>query len=342
MKKLSIIIPVYNTEKYITRCVDSLIHQEGNIEILLIDDGSSDSSGIICDDYAHKDKRVKVIHQKNTGVSNARNRALESFTGDYFTFIDSDDWVDETFVSDMFNYLADEAYDILVYSRFFNDDNKQYSYKSVVDEITKYDKTNMEKIVAATIGYCDEYQKRDNDVFGCVACKIYNRKLLKDTRFVPNFKYGEDTVFVTELLLKANSVLCIPQRYYHYYIHPESATHKENPQITNDVVEMMTYLDNILVNSGYDAKLIKKGSAQRKIYLIFFCIDLSVTRGIENKSFRQSRTILKNIVENSVLFVAWRDVDKKVLKKSTLIKINILKLKMFTLYLFLLKLAKRK
>lgn len=93
--KISVIIPVYNVEKYLRQCVDSIINQTyKNIEIILIDDGSTDSCPVICDEYAVKDDRIKVIHKKNAGVSAARNDGLKEITGDYVTYVDSDDWLD--------------------------------------------------------------------------------------------------------------------------------------------------------------------------------------------------------------------------------------------------------
>ena len=93
---LSIIVPVYNVEQYLSRCVDSLVNQTyHNIEIILVDDGSPDRSGEICDEYAKKDKRVKVIHQSNGGLSDARNTALDIAKGDYLMFVDSDDWIEK-------------------------------------------------------------------------------------------------------------------------------------------------------------------------------------------------------------------------------------------------------
>ena len=97
-EKISVIIPVYNVEKYLKRCLDSVINQTyKNLEIILVDDGSTDNSGKICDEYAKNDKRIIVIHKENGGVSVARNIGLDICTGDYVNFIDSDDWIDLKF-----------------------------------------------------------------------------------------------------------------------------------------------------------------------------------------------------------------------------------------------------
>lgn len=93
-QKISVIVPVYNVEKYLSRCIDSIISQTfSDFELILVDDGSTDSSGKICDEYGKKDGRVKVIHKKNGGQSSARNAGIENSTGEYISFVDSDDWI---------------------------------------------------------------------------------------------------------------------------------------------------------------------------------------------------------------------------------------------------------
>ena len=111
MAEISIIVPVYNVEKYIRRCIDSLITQTfKSIEILLIDDGSKDNSGAICDEYALKDDRVKAFHKKNGGVSSARNIGLDNATGTYIMFCDSDDYVDPTWCEKLYNSIIKRGF----------------------------------------------------------------------------------------------------------------------------------------------------------------------------------------------------------------------------------------
>ena len=102
MKKISIIVPVYQAEKYISKCIESIVNQTyKNLEIILVDDGSTDRSGEICDEYGKKDNRIVVVHNKNKGVSVARNCGLDIATGDYITFVDSDDYIDLQMYSEM-------------------------------------------------------------------------------------------------------------------------------------------------------------------------------------------------------------------------------------------------
>lgn len=117
--KISIIVPVYNVEKYLSQCIESIINQNHkNIEIILVNDGSTDKSGDICDKYSLKDNRIKVIHKKNEGVSIARNTGLKVATGEYIAFVDGDDLVDKDIYTRLINVINNSKYD-LVMCRFY-------------------------------------------------------------------------------------------------------------------------------------------------------------------------------------------------------------------------------
>ena len=111
---ISVIAPVYNTEKYLPRCIDSILAQTfTDFELLLIDDGSKDNSGAVCDEYASKDERVRVFHKENGGVSSARNVGLDNAKGEWITFVDSDDWIAETMYQEMYELATLENADIV-------------------------------------------------------------------------------------------------------------------------------------------------------------------------------------------------------------------------------------
>ena len=119
MDKISVVVPVYNVEKYLRKCIDSIINQTyKNLEIILVDDGSPDKCGEICDEYAKKDNRVKVIHKKNAGVSSARNDGIDNATGEYIIFVDSDDWLEDNAIEIMVDKLNEYDYDC-VFCNFY-------------------------------------------------------------------------------------------------------------------------------------------------------------------------------------------------------------------------------
>ena len=155
--KISIIVPIYNTEKFLDKCLNSLVNQTyKNIEIILIDDGSTDNSLNICLDYQKKDNRIKVIHQENKGLSGARNRGFEESTGDYIWYIDSDDYIENDSLKVIKPYL--DKYDIIVFN--FNEirDNRVIKIK----DTKEYDNVNQKYMLSYAMAWN----------------KIFNRKIL--------------------------------------------------------------------------------------------------------------------------------------------------------------------
>ena len=128
---ISVIVPVYNVEKYIKKCLDSIIYQTyKNIEIILVDDGSTDNSGIICDVYKERDKRIKVIHKKNNGVSAARNTGIENANGKWISFVDSDDWIDKNYFEILISKIYNNDIDCILccYNRVVKNNVEKVKY----------------------------------------------------------------------------------------------------------------------------------------------------------------------------------------------------------------------
>jgi len=209
MDKISIIIPVYNVEPYIIKCLDSIINQTyTNLELLCINDGSTDYGGKICDEYAMKDNRIKVFHQHNQGVSAARNVGLNNFTGDYIGFVDSDDWIEP----EMFEKLHETAVkhnkqiSFCSVSSYFNDQlYKVWSYPELEGE-------------TSTINTLESLLSPDG-IKGSVCNKLFHIDLItKATKsFDTDIHYCEDLLFCIELLIKSNGISYAPEVFYHYY-----------------------------------------------------------------------------------------------------------------------------
>lgn len=217
---ISVIVPVYLAEKYIHRCVDSILRQTyKNLEIILVDDGSPDKCGEICDEYQKIDSRVKVIHQENAGVSAARNAGIDVAKGEYIAFIDSDDYIQLNMYEKMMFELIKSKVDICVCQW-------QYEYadgKQVVDS-NNIDKTiyGRKKAVEFAEFFCrGQYE---NGVV-CSACdKLYKRDIFNNVRFVGN--YVEDDRIHNEILCKDYFVVIIPEQFYVYCQNKGSLTNK--------------------------------------------------------------------------------------------------------------------
>ena len=128
--KISVIVPVYKAERYLSACIDSILAQTfTDFELLLIDDGSPDASGQICDEYAARDRRIVVIHKDNGGLSDARNAGLDICKGEYISFVDSDDWINDKFIQNLYSSIKKNDADIAVASCKYKSDSPQYTEK---------------------------------------------------------------------------------------------------------------------------------------------------------------------------------------------------------------------
>lgn len=218
--KLSIIVPVYNIEKYLPKCLDSIMNQTyKNLEIILIDDGSTDNSGKICDEFSEVDKRVKAFHQQNQGVSTARNKGIDLATGEYLTFIDGDDWIEKDYFEIAIQYLNDYKPSVMInnYLRIDNCGNI-IDYFNNNDTILNLNKR--EALIEMVTGTC----------YGWEPCAtFYKSKLCKKVKFNINICFAEDLLFKYSILKKCKTgVIFIPLHKYYYVYRPESACNSYN------------------------------------------------------------------------------------------------------------------
>ncbi len=197
---ISIIVPIYNTEKYLHNCIDSIIRQTYmEIEIILINDGSTDNSGNICDEYAKKDKRIRVFHNANGGLSNARNFGVQKSNGEYVTFVDSDDSIESDFVETLVFLCKKHGADIVQCNRCYNNENK--GVESDVESVYS-------NIEAQYLLFGKDYIPTVNST-----CKLINRKIFDDIKFEEG-RIHEDEIIIHRMLYFANKVVYINKRMY--------------------------------------------------------------------------------------------------------------------------------
>ena len=228
MEKISVIVPVYKIkEQYLKECIESISKQTySNLEIILVDDGSPDNCGEICDLYAEKDSRIMVLHQKNQGVSMARNNAIQKATGEWITFIDADDWIEKNMCE-----LAMEkrdGNDMVVWNMYLNKDANQQIKKNYEKNLSVDDEKLLEKInlnFLRTISLSKD-EIRIPTLEGPV-CHLYKRSIIKENniRFDSSLKQGEDKLFNYEYHKYIKRFTYINKPLYHYRLHGESTTH---------------------------------------------------------------------------------------------------------------------
>lgn len=211
---ISVIVPVYNSEEYLHRCIDSILSQtHTDFELLLINDGSTDSSGIICDEYAVKDSRIRVFHKSNGGVSSARNLGLDHAKGKYISFIDSDDVVYPNYLSVLFqnidkcdlSYIGILGYDVAL--------QKTGEWTHFEEQIIRIDQTDEELIV-----------KNNLLEVGYPYGKLFHQKIIEtyNIRFDERISYQEDLIFTLQYISKCKTVYVSKEYGYIWHIQPNS------------------------------------------------------------------------------------------------------------------------
>ena len=245
---ISVIVPIYKVEPYLRQCVDSIINQTyKNLEIILVDDGSPDGCPQICDDYAAKDTRVKVIHKENGGLSSARNAGLDIATGDYIAFVDSDDYLETTMYNDLYELIKSQDADVSVSDIYILKQGKleTYSFKSCKVTVVN----NKQDIFCHLIKH-NPYVRFE------VWNKLFKKSFIGDIRFKVGQIY-EDLYFDRSLLLKAPKLVHIEKPLYVYRENRPGSTNsyfKENRFIFFE--EFDKYLD--LFENWKNDKLIKE------------------------------------------------------------------------------------
>ena len=218
MPELSIIVPVYKVEKYLPKCVDSILAQTfKDFELILIDDGSPDRCGELCDEYAAKDPRIQVIHQKNQGVSAARNAGLELARGEYIGFVDSDDWIEPEMYETMITAAADKGVDVVICSA------NQWSESGTLlfhDFRSDGDYTGTQLLQAM--------YSTPNPLGGCLWNKLFRAEAIRSNRFRQHLTNCEDTVFIVECFFSLQNGIKISKPLYNVVQRGKSASRSGN------------------------------------------------------------------------------------------------------------------
>lgn len=231
---ITIIVPVYKVEKYIHKCVDSILRQSyNNLEIILVDDGSPDSCGSICDEYAKNDSRIKVLHKPNGGLSDARNEGLRIATGKYITLLDSDDYWKPTYIEKSYNYLTDNKADMVV-----------FPLCSVAEDGRIIKEVDSGKIIDYTP---EEALKMmfTRHLPWCAQGKLYKRELFDGIQY-PVGKLMEDKATTYKIFEKCNKILFVECADYMYLIRQGSIMHSKFDQRKYQTLEIQEELNKYI------------------------------------------------------------------------------------------------
>ena len=237
--KISIIIPIYNVEKYLKRCLDSVVNQTYKyIEIILVNDGSPDNCGKICDEYAKIDSRIKVIHKENGGLSSARNAALAIVSGEYIMFVDSDDWISENSLEQLNEYINMD-YDII---------NFKFSFvEEKTENIIEFNGRTENSYECDLLSYIDKLFSGELDFF--IWNKLYKRDLFDGVRF-PEGRNYEDLATIYKLYFKAKSIIVTDYTLYYYWL-GNSNSITSNSTVKNMTDYLVSAKEIYKVNKNY-------------------------------------------------------------------------------------------
>ena len=257
---VSIIVPVFNAEKYLERCINSIIKQTyQNIEIILVDDGSTDDSGSICEDFATKDRRFRVVHKSNEGVSSARQTGLDLARGEYVIHADPDDWVEPNWIEELVKYALEKKADITICGYY-----KECRFASSIEKTAP---TSLAKDDVL----CDL-------LYGKIWGALWNKLIRKDcfkslnVSFVQEMNLWEDLYVVTDLIFKGATVSHITLPLYHYDMFSNDSSIVRQPDI-NHIYSMIVYIDKfepLLIDDRYkEAFYVRKFQLKKRCYRRF-------------------------------------------------------------------------
>jgi glycosyltransferase involved in cell wall biosynthesis len=259
--RVSIVVPTYNVEDYLARCLESLLSQSlGAIEIIAVNDGSTDRSGKILTDYANKDPRIVVIEQKNLGVSSARNAGIKAAHGEYIGFVDPDDWVDSDMYKDMLQAADEDHADIVMcsYTREFGTHSKEKKF-NLPDKVYYRGEEIRAKVLRRLIGPLKEEMANPEllDAWGTVWSKLYRSDLIKQNglEFIDLNVVGtnEDSLFNIHAAYHAESFIFLNQSYYHYWrVNTTSITSGYKPDLKDKWFQLYRFIENFLVEKKLD------------------------------------------------------------------------------------------
>ena len=291
MPKLSIIIPIYNTGVYLHKCLKSILSQTlEDFELILVDDGSKDESGKICDEYAVLDKRIKVIHKENQGVSIARNTGIKEAQGDYIGFIDSDDWIDNDMYEKMYSKALEFNADIIVCDARTVYDNKEEE----LDTISSLPESTLLK-------KNDISPKILKEIAGSVWRCIYRRDVIisNEILFPEGMPLSEDRVFNILAMGCSNSMFYIKESFYNRYIREGSAVNRYYENMLDIVLDVRERMHNALNSVWNDKKYIEEFEKQM-LQMVFTLIGNEFYKTNKN-GFAKKYSAIKNICRNETI-----------------------------------------
>lgn len=320
--KISVIVPVYNVESYLEQCLNSILTQlYTDLEIILVNDGSTDQSASICEEFATKDSRIKVFHQTNAGVSSARNTGILEATGDYITFVDSDDWLEPMMYQKMMSAALSNGLPDVIMCDFIHE--KEDSKEPITEKIRNgfYTKEEIVEELYPTLLVTEDFGRLPIvSIWNC----LFKKDLFesKNIRFDTSLKYAEDYLFMATIVINADSFYYLKENYfYHYRQYNLSRSKKYQFEWWANFLYLNNKLKELVQNNkDYDF------SRQIKLQLMHSALFLSnAIFKDENIKTKEKIVLLKRLFNDSDLVKSFCGISFKKQTKGLILVLNIVK-----------------
>ena len=339
MTKLSVVVAIYNVEKYVKNCVESLIDQsDDDYEIILVDDGSTDSSGKIIDSYFNYDN-IKIVHQKNKGVSVARNTGIENSKGEWLTFVDGDDYVERNFISNICKYIDEVDTDMIVfnYNAFYDESNK-FKCRVLPFDNNQYITDKKDLFQKRMISqYYNGGDKNTVVSSGTTWCKVIKNNIIKNNkiRFKPGLIKAQDTVFWLNATEYVNRIYYLNDNLYNYRLSAGSISSGKKyiknsiEEFSNLINEYEKFIDNFKKDDSFiDAFNL------RCIQVLMWNIDHNFFNKKNNEDFNKKIKLFRDFIKIKEYKNAINSVSLDYLPKRLQVMIYFVKRKRLKLYYF--------
>lgn len=295
---ISVVVPIYNTGNYLVRCIDSVLQQTySDIELILVDDGSTDNSGEICDAYQKKDRRIKVIHKKNGGLSEARNEGITCAKGEYIAFVDSDDYIAPNMLKILYDNLIEKNADISICNFWWIDEKEKMLETNGEDEKECFVDKDILKLL-----YNNDFEYN----FSIVVAwnKLYKRSLFKEIRY-PIGKLHEDEFIIHKLLYQCKKIVYSTCKLYYYMKHDEGITGNVNSKRIQDVWTALS--ERAFFFKTIDEKEMYDDTQKNRLYLaksiILICEKNTFAQATITKKWmqQQMRQLIKDMKQKKII-----------------------------------------
>lgn len=338
-RKVSVIVPVYNSEKYLSKTIESIINQEySKIELILVNDGSKDNSAGICNDYKNKDPRVVVIHQNNKGVSSARNAGLDKAIGEYIGFVDADDYIKPNMYKDMI--LMMKKYDAHMVMGGYERVNAATGDRATIQPPREGigEKDIVDKVIYQMAFWnCKKKDKYLPTLYGSTWPNLYRSDIIKENniKFNESIALGEDMLFNLQYLLNVQRIVFINKPLYEYFMYPVSATRGKRPHMWQQYVTLIHYTERILEKIYGNDPDFQFNVSMQKIHFATSVIEEQICKDayIDTK---QKLMDIKKITKSQDIRAACKTLNRYKLSGKEWIKVLLFRTNMsFVLYRWL-------